>query len=357
MTEDSMLRLSENCSISLGRLLEEIKMHYYHYQGIEHIDLSMFPEDTQKTIFNALAEEHLRKDLYNDLRRDVGKAIVFFHKAHNLERLIELGDELVAKCDNRHQLETAENAFVASGRTISPSQYNSLGQRWLRLDHGEYDAIAAFAKAGNRKALVELATIHIKEGDTSIAKHALEAIDRKLTRHQYRLAGDVCLRKGELLGALHDYENARYIRGIIEVGNRFLKEGDLEYAKEAYKKCRRKLRPTPEQYSKAGDLYFKRSHIGEAIKAYKKARNTRALLRVGRYCLNKGSFVYLDNACEAYRAAGQRMPQERLLQIANNGFRVGAFEDAFVAYSIIGDRIMSTFTKQLSCYRDKKEVE
>jgi hypothetical protein len=354
MAEERMINLSKECSMRLDILVNRIvdACHYNTSEPIENTDLSMFSTDVQNAVYSALAEKLLAGD--DTLRKDVGKAIILYKKAGHLDRIVQLGNELLAKCRDDRQLEVAEQAFLASGRSISAAQYNSFGKKWLRQGRGkEYEAVAAFTKARNRRALIHLAATGLREGDFSIAEHALKAIGRKVSKKQYKLAGDINLRRGELIGALNCYERAGDKKGMLNVGNKALDEGWLEEAKEAYKRCRRKMMPTREQYSKAGDWYVKRSQEDQAVKAYKLAGNTDALLKIANSCLKKDSWVYLSTAFGVYHALRMQIPQERLLQIIEGG----GWEEQYLAYRYLRDTAMSRFVKQFTYNRKSKERE
>ncbi len=343
MQASKMITISKGSNINLEGMVNIILYEYKYRPDIEQVDVSMFPDNTQKEILNALGEWHITYKGWKDFDR----AITFFTRSNNLDKLVELGNGLLSK-DN--WVEKAEKAFQAAGKKITPAQYNAVGDM-LKAKKNYYRAIDPYTKARNKVALLELGKICLEKGHIGWAEHAFEATGRKISKTKYKQVGDACLHKKKLDSiyanplyiALEAYKKAEYKTGMCKVGDEYIKQGDLENAQKAYKMANQELKLTPKQYSKIGYINLRKHKYREAISAYKAAHNKNKLVEIAQSFVEKGD---LYCAKLAYRAARLRFPRKQALYIAELKFKKADMIDAYRAYCLAGNQLMTSFTRQ-----------
>jgi tetratricopeptide (TPR) repeat protein len=345
-TWEKKIRLSANCEMNLERLITILCERFKYYpKKLALIDVSMFSEDTQKEILNALGEEYSTD---RHCRKDTEKAITFFARSGNRARLEQIGNQ----CLKNNNLNWAEQAFSAIGKRISPKEYRSTGDRLVATGHIN-QAIEAYTKSGDKQALqalIDLGDRYIAEGKMYWAECALKSVGKKLTKTQIRHIGHSLLKQGDLLNALDAYKSAGYTAGMLRVANLFSEERDWENAQKAFKMAGRSFPLTSKHYLDIGDSYLKRKEVYKAIDAFKKGQCTDRLLEIAR---SHTGIDYFDRACSAYRAAGAQIPREQALFVAQNKLEMGHFIDANSAFKIGGDKTMTSFTRQ---FFQEKEV-
>ncbi|MEM4647790.1 MAG: hypothetical protein QXO12_00545 [Candidatus Pacearchaeota archaeon] len=142
-------------------------------------------------------------------------------------------------------------------------------------------------------------------------KEKIDMLNKKTRKTFYKILGDHAFKIDKLKESAEAYENAGYIKGLIEVGKKYLKKGWI---------------------GNAGDIFMK-------------VKYNKGLIEVGNKWFKKGD---LEKAVEAYKEAKYR---KGLVKVANEYIKIGLIEDAIKTYEIIGD--IKKITELIKKYKEK----